>query len=67
MANPIAQASARASITCEDDHPLARATFPTPSQDHTRIYLVCGCGRRRWVWAAEWEAELHRRKEATRG
>jgi hypothetical protein len=44
-------------------HPLEHATYPTPSAGGTVVYVVCACGQRRVVPAAEWAQELARREE----
>ena len=45
-------------------HNLWCATFPTPSQDGTRVYVVCACDRPRVVTPAQWQAEINRRAQA---
>jgi hypothetical protein len=50
-----------------DQHPLAHATYPTPSADGATLYVVCACGRRRVVSRADWGMEKARREaEASR-
>jgi hypothetical protein len=49
------------------DHNLWFATFPTPSADGTRVYVLCSCGRPREVSPAVWQAEVARRAAAARG
>jgi hypothetical protein len=45
-------------------HNLWWATFPTPSADGTRVYVLCSCGRPRVVPPEQWQAELERRRAA---
>jgi hypothetical protein len=48
-------------------HTLWCAHCPTRSQDGTRVYVLCSCDRPRVVTPAQWEAELDRRGEGSRG